>query len=136
MSASSSSLRRAGLKVTRPRLALLEVLMESHGPFTMEELHRKLPKETCDLVTVYRCLSAFEEAGLVQRCDFGDGSFRYELGGEEAHHHHVVCRRCGTVDRLDLCLVESIERQLQSKGYRDITHRLEFFALCASCGPN
>ncbi len=129
----SETLKRSSLKVTRPRLALLGLLMAEHGPFTMEELHGRIDKTSCDLVTVYRCLSAFEEAGLVRRCDFGDGAIRFELSRGGHHHHHVICRRCRTVKNLDACIAAEIEARLERDGFSDITHSLEFFGICAEC---
>lgn len=131
-------LRSARLKVTRPRLAVLQILMRDHGPFTVEELFGRIPKATCDLVTLYRSLPALEKAGMVRRCDFGDGSLRYEYQGEGAdHHHHVICRRCREVraleESLDESLILAIEMSLSRQGYRDVSHSLEFFALCARC---
>ena len=128
-------LKRVGLKVTQPRIHLLELLRKHHGPYTMEELHRKLEKNTCDLATVYRSLMAFEEAGVIKRCEFGDGSSRFEFNEEGEHHHHVVCRKCHKVESLDLCIVEEIERFLEKKGYTEISHSLEFFGVCDRCRP-
>ena len=131
-----SRLKATKLKVTQPRIALLEALMEDHGPFTVEELRAKIPSRTCDMVTLYRSLPALEKAGIVRRCDFGDGPVRYEYQSEDGHHHHhVICRKCRKVQALDLCLIEGIEKHLRKLGYRDIAHSLEFFALCSQCAP-
>ncbi len=99
----------------------------------MEELHRRMKKGACDLVTVYRCLATLEDVGLVRRCEFGDGSSRYEFGGREHHHHHIVCKLCRKVETLDICLVEGLERLVRDKGYTQVTHALEFFGICARC---
>src|SRR5687768_10098470 len=64
-------------RITGPRRALLAILIGEHGPFTAEELHQRMEKGLCDLVTVYRCLTAMEELNIVRRCDFGDGAYRY-----------------------------------------------------------
>jgi len=126
-------LRQAGLKITRSRTALLEALSQGHGPHSPEELFDKLDRDLCDLVTVYRTLSSFEEKGLVRRCEFGDGKARYELEHADHHHHHLVCRRCRAVQPLDPCSIEGLEKSLKGSGYSDITHRLEFFGLCPKC---
>lgn len=131
----SARLKQAGLKVTQPRVAILSVLRDEHGPFTVEELKARIPTKTCDLVTLYRSLPALEKAGLVRRCDFGDGPVRYEYQGEDGHHHHhVICRKCKKVTSLDHCLIENLEKGLQKQGFSDITHSLEFFAICEECG--
>ena len=127
------TLREHGQRVTGPRQAVLEVLTHEHGPFTAEELHGRLQKGECDLVTVYRVLAAFEEINLVRRCDFGDGAYRYEFNTGEQHHHHIICRNCHSVEVLDLCVVESLERLARQKGYANVTHTLEIFGTCVKC---
>lgn len=127
-------LRRAKLKATDVRRALLDRLRKEHGPFTLEELHGKIGRESCDLVTMYRTLAVFQQARLVRRCDFGDGPIRYEFFDPYgAHHHHVVCVRCRSVTNLDHCALDAIEAKLRDAGYRDLTHSLEFFAVCSAC---
>jgi Fur family ferric uptake transcriptional regulator len=122
------------LKATDVRRALLESLREEHGPFTLEELHRKIGRESCDLVTMYRTLAVFQRARLVRRCDFGDGSVRYEFFDPgSAHHHHVVCVQCRQVASLDDCALDPIEEKLRDAGYRELTHSLEFFGVCPRC---
>lgn len=124
---------KAGLRVTRARLDLLRVLREQHGPFTLDELHRRVRESRCDAATVYRVLTAFEDAELVHRCEFGDGVSRFELRHDGHHHHHVICKSCGKVKSLDYCVVEGIEQLLHREGFRDISHSLEFFATCERC---
>ena len=110
LAASIETLRANGQRVTEPRQAVLDILTHEHGPFTAEELHARLKKGACDMVTVYRVLAAFAELNLVRRCDFGDGAYRYEFNTGEQHHHHIICRNCHSVEVLDLCVVESLER--------------------------
>src|SRR4029078_4546742 len=120
-------------RVTGARRAVLEVLTGEHGPFTADEIHRRMAKGGCDLVTVYRCLAALEELKIVRRCDFGDGAFRYEFDGGEPHHHHIICRRCHSVQTIHLCVAESLERAARDMGYRNVSHSLELFGLCPRC---
>lgn len=126
-------LRSAGFRATRPRIALLRELQIGHCPFTPEELHSRLGESVCDLVTVYRCLAAFEDKGLVRRCVFGDGKMRYEIQQGDAHHHHLVCRTCGKVRSLAPCILDSLEMSLRDSGFRNISHSLEFFGTCGEC---
>ncbi len=126
-------LRAHGQRVTQPRKAVLQVLTREHGPFTAEELHARLKDGLCDLVTVYRSLAALEEQGLVRRCDFGDGSYRYEFNTGEHHHHHVICRSCRSVRTLDFCVADSLERLARQMGYSHVSHTLEIFGLCPKC---
>lgn len=126
-------LRQSGLKATQPRIALLRELQDGHGPYSPEELHARLDSRLCDLVTVYRSLSAFEERGLVRRCVFGDGKMRYEIEQGKHHHHHLVCRSCGKVRPLDHCALGALEASLRDSGYQNISHSLEFFGTCGDC---
>lgn len=130
-------LRKHGLKVTVPRLAILQVLATKHGPFTTEEILKLTDsgakKNKADLVTVYRCLAKFEALGLIGRCEFGDGATRYELLREEHHHHHIICRVCKRVEEMPTCPMEKSKIRLPKTGFRDISHRLEFFGVCLDC---
>jgi len=126
-------LKSAGLRITQPRIAILEALIRRDSPATIEQIHQDMASDSCDLVTVYRCLAAFEELGLVRRCFFHNGTSLYEINLNDSHHHHVVCRACGKVERIDLCLTDSVERMLRERGYDQISHMVEFFGICAEC---
>ena len=126
-------LTRSGFKKTKPRLALIQVLVEEHGPFTMEELHRRVRNTGCDLVTIYRCLTQFEKIGIARRVEFGDGIARYELREQDDHHHHIICRKCHSVEDLEACLIEPLDRSVKKKGFTEISHSLEFYGLCLKC---
>jgi Fur family transcriptional regulator, ferric uptake regulator len=131
--AALDTLRANHQRVTEPRKAILGILTREHGPFTAEEVHRKMSKGSCDLVTVYRSLAAMEESNVVRRCDFGDGSYRYEINTGEHHHHHIVCRSCHEAKTLDVCVVDGLERMARQMGYSKITHLLEIFGVCPAC---
>src|SRR5687768_13487012 len=88
LSAALDTLRAHGHRVTTSRKAILGILIHEHGPFAAEELHSRLGEGECDLVTVYRTLTSMEEIQLVRRCDFGDGTYRYEINHADHHHHH------------------------------------------------
>jgi len=126
-------LKGAGLRRTEPREAILLILSTEHGPFSVEELHAKVARKKIDLVTVYRCVAAFEEAGVLRRCDFGDQIARYELAAGHHHHHHVVCRSCQKAESLDDCVLEQLDRTIEKMGYAKVGHRLEFFGVCSKC---
>ena len=126
-------LRDHGHRITEPRKAMLIVLTAEHGPFSAEDLHKKIGDNGCDVVTVYRSLAAMEEIGVVRRCDFGDGVYRYEFNSGEHHHHHIVCRSCRDVQTIDLCVADSLERIARNMGYAKVTHILEVFGVCPNC---
>lgn len=129
------NLRKSQLRVTESRVAILQALLEKHGPFTVEELHKSITKKVCDLATIYRSLGSLEKTGLIRRCEFGDGTARYELSEHENnHHHHVICRECKKIDVLDDCELQAIDRFAKKRGFTGITHSLEFFGVCSDCG--
>ena len=98
--AEGKDLRRAGLKVTLPRLKILEILEHSATRhLSAEDIYRSLlgSQEDIGLATVYRVLTQFEAAGLVTRHHFEDGMAVFELN-QGTHHDHIVCVDCGRVE--------------------------------------
>jgi Fur family ferric uptake transcriptional regulator len=135
LTAAIDDLKKSKLRVTEPRKAILQTLLENHGPFSAEEIHKKFIKKICDLATVYRSLSSLEAAGLVKRCEFGDGTARYEWSENnlEHHHHHVICTECKRVEVLDDCELLDIDRFASKRGFTGVHHSLEFFGVCPGC---
>lgn len=128
-----SSLKNAGLSVTKPRLAILSYLNNNHGPFCAEEIHQNIEGLQCDLVTVYRCLSSFEINKLVKKCYFGDDLVRYEINDPEKHHHHLICKSCKKVEKVTFCFLKEVDKLFSEKGYTNLEHILEFFGICPNC---
>jgi Fur family ferric uptake transcriptional regulator len=112
---------------------ILEVLRREDHPLTARQIHGHLD---CDLATVYRSLRLLEEMAMVKRFDFGDGTARFELLGQndDGHHHHLVCRECSTVVEIGECFSEIFEQRIaREHGFAGVSHRLEFFGLCPNC---
>jgi Fur family ferric uptake transcriptional regulator len=129
-----AELKKAQLKLTSPRKAILQVLVNEHGPFTAEEVFKKISRRVCDQATVYRTLASLEEVGILRRCEFGDGSARWEISDASGgHHHHLICKKCKRVEIVDDCEIEGIDRVAQRRGFSNISHVLEFFGLCPDC---
>jgi len=129
----SQDLRNAGLKVTLPRLKILEMLERSPTRhLSAEEIYRQLMETGDDigLATVYRVLTQFETAGLVMRHHFEGGHAVFEL--ERGHHHdHIVCVQCGHVDEFADETIEKRQREkAESLGYRLIEHSLIMYGEC------
>ncbi len=136
LSALASRLRRQSRKITGPRAAILEVLRQHPHPLTNREIFSALPRGRCDLATIYRAMHLLEEMGMVKRFDFGDGAARFELVGEgdDGHHHHLVCTRCAGVIEIEECFPRAIESRIAAaNGFKQVTHKLEFFGLCPEC---
>jgi len=126
-------LRSAGLRITQPRIAILEALIKRNNPASIEQIHNDVTGDSCDLVTVYRCLAVFEGLGLVRRCYFHNGASLYEINLNNSQHFHIVCRSCGKVERIDVSLTDGVERMLRERGYQQVTHMVEFFGVCPDC---
>jgi Fur family ferric uptake transcriptional regulator len=126
-------LKSAGLRITQPRVAIIEALIRRGQPASIEQLHQDLANDACDLVTVYRCLAVFEELGLVRRCFFHNGTGLYEINLDDSHHHHIICKSCGKVERIEASFTENTERLLRERGYEQVTHLVEFFGVCPDC---
>ncbi len=127
-------MRQAGMRITKPRVALIEALVPRTAPVAIETLHQELSAMSCDLVTVYRCLAAFERIGIVRRSFQHNGTSMYELVLTAApKHYHIVCKRCGGTEPVDYFPIEGVERVLRDRGYAELTHLVEFFGICPTC---
>lgn len=129
----SQELRKAGLKVTAPRLKMLELLEKAQDRhMTAEAIYRQLIEsgEEIGLATVYRALTQFEAAGLVTRHHFeGDQAvFELERG---PHHDHIVCIRCGRVEEFYDKVIEERQRVIAEKlGFALRDHALTLYGEC------
>ncbi len=132
----SSDLKKAGLKITLPRMKILEFLESSKVRHqSAEEIYRSLLDggEEIGLATVYRVLTQFEAAGLVERHHFESGQAVFELS-EKGHHDHIVCVSCGKVEEFYDELIESRQREVASeKGYQVTDHSLTLYGKCPDC---
>ncbi|HKT73784.1 MAG TPA: ferric iron uptake transcriptional regulator [Steroidobacteraceae bacterium] len=130
-------LRKAGLKVTLPRLKILEILESSQTRhLSAEDIYRQLldSNEDIGLATVYRVLTQFETAGLVTRHHFEDGMAVFELN-QGTHHDHIVCLDCGRVEEFMDSGIE--DRQLavaQRLGFAISDHSLTLYGHCRRNG--
>ncbi|MFZ5560315.1 MAG: ferric iron uptake transcriptional regulator [Pseudomonadota bacterium] len=139
MSLSNQELRKAGLKVTLPRLKILELLESSRlRHMSAEDVYKSLLEQGEDvgLATVYRVLTQFEAAGIVERHHFEGGHSVFELK-DAAHHDHIVCTSCGKVVEFKDEVIEERQRQMAEKlGFSLTDHSLYLYGLCAECVKN
>lgn len=131
---SKARLKAAGLRITQPRLAILAELARQPQPVSTEAIHALLGSDTCDLVTVYRCLSAFEEIGLVRRSFRPSGTAHYEINLGQPARYRILCKATNEATDLDEAAsaelrrsLHKIEEQLRARGYEDVGHFAEFF---------
>ena len=123
-------LRDAGLKVTLPRLRILEILEDIETRhLSAEDIYKELLNsgEDIGLATVYRVLTQFENAGLVMRHNFESGHSVFELD-EGKHHDHMVCVQSGDVIEFVSEDIERLQREVaESRGYELIDHSLVLY---------
>ena len=129
-------LRSVGLKATGPRLKILEILENnSDRHMKPEDVYKALldADEDIGLATVYRVLTQFEAAGLVERHHFESGQAVFELS-EKGHHDHIVCVTCGKVEEFFDEMIENRQREVaSSKGYEVTDHSLTLYGRCPDC---
>lgn len=132
----TAKLKSAGLRITQPRLAILAALSKRAQPTSIEQLHVDVGADNCDLVTVYRCMAAFEEIGLVRRAFFHNGTALYEISLGQPTRYHVVCKATNRVEELDAETSDELRRaiavvqeKLHARGYGEVSHIVEFFGV-------
>ena len=126
-------LHDAGLRVTRPRVTILELLQELGGHHTAEELNAMLVERGTSLTrgTVYNVLDDLVRVGLAMRADRGPGTALYELA--EVWHHHFVCRECGAVIDVDCVVGRKSCLDVEMPGAVVDEAQIIFRGICADC---
>lgn len=132
----NQDLRKAGLKVTLPRLKILEIL-EKADPHHMsaEDVYKTLLESGDDvgLATVYRVLTQFEAAGLIKRHNFEGGHAVFEIE-QGKHHDHLVCIKCARVDEfIDDAIEKRQEVIARQAGFKMTDHSLTIYGVCKEC---
>lgn len=127
-----------GLRKTPGRLAVLAILESTHGVFSIQDIYdalkKKMRRNRPDWATIFRTVTQFETAGIVDSCELGDGVKRYELKHhDQGHHHHIICTECGHVEHLEICTQEVLHKIAARSGFSDIHHKLEFQGKCPRC---
>lgn len=132
----NSNLKNAGLKITLPRVKILEILESAPAHhLSAEDVYKILLEsgEDIGLATVYRVLTQFEEAGLVTRHNFEGAHSVFELDHGE-HHDHLVCVKCGRVEEFVDKMIEERQREVAiSAGYLMTDHNLNIYGICRGC---
>ena len=129
-------LKSTGLKATLPRLKILEIFQSGEQRhMTAEDVYRVLLNHHSDigLATVYRVLTQFEQAGILERSHFESGKAVYELN-EGTHHDHLVCTGCGKVEEFYDAEIERRQQMVaKDKGWTLQDHAMSLYGLCADC---
>lgn len=133
MTDNNAALKKAGLKVTLPRLKILEILQQpDYQHVSAEDLYKKLLDigEEIGLATVYRVLNQFEDAGIVTRHSFESGKSVFELT-QQQHHDHLICLDCGQVIEFHDDIIEQLQREISHKhGIKLTNHSLYLYGKC------
>ncbi len=133
MSDNNKALKDAGLKITLPRLKILELLQQPDcHHISAEELYKKLIEldEEIGLATVYRVLNQFDDAGIVARHHFEGGKSVFELATLQ-HHDHLVCLDCGKVIEFRDDIIEQRQKEIANKyNIRLTNHSLYLYGHC------
>ena len=125
-----------GLKNTRQRNAVLEVMKDSHAPLTADDIYLRLKEKniaTC-LSTVYRTLETLCSKDLVTKSNLlDDNKSKYELACKE-HRHHLICLSCTKIIHIEDCPLKELEMSLHNKTDFEVTgHKLEIYGYCPAC---
>jgi Fur family ferric uptake transcriptional regulator len=134
-SAIIGALDRAGYRLTEPRRSLAALIADQDGHFTAASLvdAARTRRLGVGRATVFRTLDVLADLGAVERLDLPTGEHAY-VGCEPAHHHHVVCSRCGRTDGIQDAGLRAVVADIARRtGYRVDEHRLELFGLCPAC---
>ena len=130
---SSQELKQAGLKVTLPRMKILDILQDNQDAhLSAEDIYKSLlgSGEEVGLATVYRVLTQFESAGLIKRHNFEGGQAVFELDQGE-HHDHILCLDCGHIEEFVDAGIESRQQKIASElGFKLSDHSLILYGNC------
>ena len=132
----NEDLRKVGLKATAPRIKILQFLAAAeHQHFSAEDVYKDLLETGAKigLATIYRVLTQFEAAGLVDRHHFENGYSVFEIR-QEKHHDHLVCIKCGAVEEFVDPIIEKRQAEI-AEAYRfEMTdHSLNIYGVCGRC---
>lgn len=132
-------LKSSGLKVTLPRLKILELFQNSvangERHLSADDVYRVLMGEQMDigLATVYRVLTQFEQAGILVRRNFESGKALYELNEGEPHDH-LLCLSCGKVEEFSDAQIEARQHEIAEQyGYVLHERAMSLYGMCAEC---
>lgn len=132
--AGAQTLRKAGLRITRQRLAVFDALKDRTEALSAQEVYLEFRQrgESIGLSTVYRALESLDEAGLLDSfARDGEQTYRH---CSPKHHHHLICTECSLVLELEAPLVEDwVERVSDAHAFEVTGHRADIYGRCATC---
>lgn len=130
-------LREQGLPVTQQREAVAQVVFDTPGHLSVEDIEAALKGtgERIGKATIYRTMEILVRSGLVGEHDFGEGFKRYEhLFGQQPVHEHLICTHCNRVIEFQSVQVVRLQEETaRQHGFLPTRHRLEIYGICAGC---
>ncbi|HEY9163970.1 MAG TPA: Fur family transcriptional regulator [Magnetovibrio sp.] len=127
-----------GMKMTGQRRIIARVLSDATDHPDVEEVHRRAAIEDANIsiATVYRTVRLFEESGILERLDFGDGRARYEEASGE-HHDHLIDIQTGRVIEFHNEAIEALQEKVAAElGFRLVDHKMELYGVPLNSDPN
>ncbi len=122
-----NKLKEAGYKLTRQRKDVVDFLLAKRKPVTLNEIHEQCTQ--IDFASVYRIIQLLAELKIVEEVNLGERQKRYEITFDD-HHHHILCKSCGKIERIDLCVVDKVQKLTD---YEITNHSIEFMGICPEC---
>jgi Fur family zinc uptake transcriptional regulator len=127
-------LKDEGYKFTGKRQAIVDLFVVNRHKYLtakdiLEHVRKTYPKISFD--TIYRTLSLLLELKVIEKLEFNDEMSKYRLVCEEEHHHHLICVKCGHIEMLDQCPIETLKQMLGE--FQVVDHRFEIYGYCRTC---
>lgn len=124
-------LKDAGFNRTTAKKKILTLFIKAKTPLSSIDLLKKLPD--FNESTIFRNLNQLKESELISEMDLGEGFKRFEIKPKNHHHHHVKCNTCGKIEIINTCKLDAFTKELKKLGYKNISHKIEFFGDCSRC---
>ncbi|MBU5669353.1 transcriptional repressor [Peptoniphilus sp. MSJ-1] len=127
-------LRDNNLKITKGRLAILELLHQSKIPMNTEEIFAEVDKEELPSFTsLYRILNQLTDVGIIEKNLYQNGLLYYELR-DKKHKHYIICEKCGKISAIENCPISDFEKEASIEtGYIVVDHVIELKGICPDC---
>lgn len=124
-------LKTHGLKKTKARVELLEMLSQHHC-LDISEIESKIIGSVCDQATLFRTLKTFIDRGIIRKSKLKKRVL-YELSCSGHHHHHFICNSCKKIIPFDGCRLDFFKKIAKEHGFEIQEHTMEFYGLCKQC---
>ena len=131
---SIASLRKAGIRITPQRQAILKFMISSKTHPSADEIYQALSTDfpNISVATIYNNLRVFKDIGIVKELTYGDASSRFDFNTH--NHYHIICEKCGKIVDFHYPQLDEVEQLAQHVTEFDVTHhRMEIYGICKEC---